>query len=224
MNIINKLAVLAISMVFALNLNAQETKYVQIIENGKVTYTTELTAVDSIIVNTVPANAVVINGVRWAKYNVNTRGTFTQNIEDYGMFYQWNRATGWNSTDATVTGWDDTYPTGTTWEASNNVCPTGWRVPTISELASLLETENTWTQVNGVNGRQFGSGENLLFFPAAGSRYSSGGALGGQGGGGYWSSTPNGSSYAHYLDFGSGNADVGSNNRTFGFSVRCVVE
>ena len=39
----------------------------------------------------------------------------------------------------------------------------------------------------------------------------------------YWSSTPNGSSYAYILNFGSGYIYAsGSNYRYSGFSVRCV--
>jgi len=42
--------------------------------------------------------SVVINGVRWATRNVGARGTFVQNPEDYGDYYQWNRGT----TDYTI--------------------------------------------------------------------------------------------------------------------------
>ena len=38
----------------------------------------------------------------------------------------------------------------------------------------------------------------------------------------YWSSTPDGSSYAYSLYFTSGNVDTYDDNRVYGFSVRCV--
>lgn len=47
---------------------------------------------------------VEINGVCWATRNVDAPGTFTQNPEDAGMLYQWNRKTAWNVTDSIVMG------------------------------------------------------------------------------------------------------------------------
>jgi uncharacterized protein (TIGR02145 family) len=61
--------------------------------------------------------------------------------------------------------------------------------------------------------------------PAAGNRNNSNGSLNNQGSNGnYWSSTPNGSN-AYNLNFNSSNVNPGNNNnRSNGFSVRCVVE
>jgi len=39
-------------------------------------------------------------------------GSFATNPEDPGMFYQWNRKTGWPATGS-VTGWNNTTPVGT---------------------------------------------------------------------------------------------------------------
>jgi len=39
----------------------------------------------------VPEGGVLINGVVWAKCNVDVPGTFTTMPENSGMFYQWNR-------------------------------------------------------------------------------------------------------------------------------------
>ena len=62
--------------------------------------------------------------------------------------------------------------------------------------------------------------DNLVFLPAAGYCYD--GHVEAQGGDGrYWSSTPNGNSYAYSLDFGSGNQSVYL--RYGGFSVRAVL-
>ena len=172
---------------------------------------------------------VVINGVKWATRNVDASGTFAATPESAGMFYQWNRPKGLPAT-GTVTGWDSSYPTGTTWEKSNDPCPSGWRVPTIEEQRSLLDTDKVTserTTQNGVTGRLFtdkNSG-NSIFLPGAGYRFYSYGTLSGAGAYGYcWSSTQLDSSYACYLSFGSGGANVGSLSRSFGFSVRCVAE
>jgi len=179
----------------------------------------------------VPADGVMINGVVWAKCNVDAFGTFAAAPDASGMFYQWNRPKAWPATGA-VTGWDSTTPSGDTWAAANDPCPTGWRVPTSAEQGTLLNTTNVssaWTTLNGVNGRIFTdkvSGASI-FFPAAGSRYhSSDGALGYAGYlGYYWSSSPCAPDLVWSLTFDGGIGGIYqsyTNYRTLGFSVRCV--
>ena len=80
---------------------------------------------------------VVINGIRWATCNVDMPGTFAENPESFGMFYQWGRSVGWSSTDPMInsnggTEWDSDFYRGNTWTRANNPCPRGWRVPTYS--------------------------------------------------------------------------------------------
>jgi len=169
-------------------------------------------------------DCVWINGVCWATRNVDEPGTFAANPEDAGKFYQWNRKTAWAAT-GTVTGWDNTASTGTTWETANNVCPTGYRVPTNAEIQSLVAAGNQWTTQSGVNGCVFGSGDNTIFLPAAGRRYGDDGALSDAGSwGSYWSSTQGGSLGAYSLGFGSSLAHWVSSNRVGGYSVRCVAD
>ena len=88
---------------------------------------------------------VVINGIRWATRNVDTPGTFTANPQDFGGYFNRNQA--------------------------QSVCPEGWRVPTGTELESLLFTLNTWTSKGGANGHLFGSQPYQIFLPAAGMRW-----------------------------------------------------
>ena len=156
----------------------------------------------------------IINGVKWATRNVDAPGTFAANPEDPGMLYQWNRNIGWSA-----------IPSDTTWETANDVCPSGWRVPTVAELGSLAASGSQWTTQNGVNGRIFGSGDNTIFLPAAGYRNPTNGALASVGTiGYYWSSTVSGTN-AFRLSFGSSFVDPGNlDDRAFGFSVRCVSE
>ncbi|GHT20937.1 hypothetical protein FACS189430_00190 [Bacteroidia bacterium] len=175
----------------------------------------------------VPADGVLINGVVWAKYNVDDFGTFAATPEAAGKFYQWNRNVAWAAT-GTVTGWDDTVPAGTSWETANDPSPEGWRVPTRTEMQSLFDAAkvtNEWV-TTPVNGRLFtdiASG-NTLFLPVAGLRdYSDGTRYDAGTFGYYWSSTANGTATAYNLLFYSGNA-VGSSNRRYGFSVRSVAE
>jgi len=172
---------------------------------------------------------ILINGVRWATSNVDMPGTFAANPEDAGMFYQWNRKIGWSSTDPMInsnggTTWNSSIPEGDNWIKANDPCPTGWRVPTLEELQSLVSTGSEWTTLNGVNGRYFGSGEQTVFFPAAGRRSHSDGTLGGVGFGLYWSGTPSPEeSSACRMYFLSGDVTTDNNgDRCYGFSVRCV--
>ena len=175
---------------------------------------------------------ILINGIKWATRNVDMPGTFAANPEDAGMFYQWNRKIGWSSTDPMInseggTTWDISYPEGDTWERVNDPCPSGWRVPTVAELESLVNAGSEWTTLNGVNGRIIGSGEPTLFLPAAGNRSRLTGALGNVGMRGiYWSSATRSTTGASFLSLDSGNFYVtsGGGTRGIGFSVRCVAE
>ena len=106
---------------------------------------------------------VVINGIRWATRNVGAPGTFAATPESWGMFYQKNRRKGWNIGDNT-----DYYANARneTWERANDPCPTGWRIPTHSELQSLFNTNSVQITRNGVSGLLFGNAPNQIFLPA----------------------------------------------------------
>ncbi|MDE5611554.1 MAG: hypothetical protein K2I90_06000, partial [Odoribacter sp.] len=117
----------------------------------------------------------MINGVCWAKYNVDEPGTFANPGKPYGMFYQWNRKKGWPVT-GNVTGWDSSLEPGNTWEPANDPCPVGWRMPTVEEIKTLAdETKVTYTEQAGKD-RVLGSRYtdiatgNALFLPIAGYR------------------------------------------------------
>ena len=109
-------------------------------------------------------------------------------------------------------------------KTANDPCPAGWRVPTIAELQSLIDSGSEWEELNGVTGRYFGDGANKLFLPAAGVRgHSTGGVLLSGESGGYWSSTVS-DIYAHHLGFLSGGVGVDYTLRALGLGVRCVSE
>jgi len=162
---------------------------------------------------------VVINGVKWATRNIGATGTFVTNPQDNGGYYQWNRK---DTANFLLPGayFDSDYPTATSWLATNNPCPSGWRLPTDMELEGL--GEGTWT----TKGREFGTAPNTIFLPAAGWRYAGGGLSGAGEYGGYWSSTENSSINvnAYNLHFGSGWANMNNVNKVYGHSVRCVAE
>jgi len=110
-------------------------------------------------------------------------------------------------------------------KTANDPCPAGWRVPTQTELQSLIDSGSEWDDLNGISGRYFGDGTNKLFLPAAGNRgHNTGEVLYSGEGGGYWSCTVGGVS-ARYLYFYGGNVGVSYGYiRAVGFSVRCVSE
>ena len=182
---------------------------------------------------------VEINGVIWATRNVDMTGTFAENPEGFGMFYQWNRNVAWNTTEPTVTNWDTSMPEGTIWETANNPCPAGWRVPTYSEFGTLLDASRVnkvWTNQNGIFGGKFTDrlNGNSIFIPAAGRRQDDDGTLISPTSTGvalYWCAarTTFNQNLAHamsiVLGFGPAiDASLCSTNCKSGLSVRCVKE
>lgn len=107
---------------------------------------------------------------------------------------------------------------GTLWQGTNgtnNPCPTGYRLPTETEL---LDEFSSWAP----NYNATGAYASPLKLPVAGYRLYSGGSLSDVGSFGYYcSSTVNGI-YLRYLGFYSSNAQIGSWNRAGGYSLRCL--
>ena len=163
------------------------------------------------------------DGPYFAEYNV---GVTDGKAESYGGYYAW----GGNQDVQGVTS--PTYNTGTSPlkgadDTATKLWGSNWRMPTLTELPKLLTNCTVeWTQVNSVNGCKFtGMGDyvsNSVFLPAAGYYY--GGDANYQGySGRYWSSTPEDSSNAYYLNFNSGAQYVDSSYRGIGDSVRAVL-
>ena len=165
---------------------------------------------------------VVINGVRWATRNVDAPGPFAASPESAGMFFQWNNRRAWSATDA-VENWDNTNAGGDSWTRANDPCPAGWRLPTDEELTALAEMGGTWTTLNGVDGKMFGTAPNQIFLPAAGWRSNSNGLLDGiDERGSYWSSGQVAATTARGMGFAVGYSNMTSGPRALGRPVRCV--
>jgi uncharacterized protein (TIGR02145 family) len=111
-----------------------------------------------------------------------------------------------------------------------NPCPAGWQLPTIAEFEvalanNALARSGTWSDSN-TDKTNFSSllkvGDHLIL-PTAGCRYSINGLLGDRGFiGSYWSSSSANSSDGRYLYISSTRLPTGSENKAYGFSVRCV--
>lgn len=183
----------------------------------------------------------VINGVRWATRNVDAPGRFVTNVEDLGMFYQWNRSVAW-TIKGDVIDWDTIMPAGDRWEKVNDPSPAGWHVPTLSDIEKLLDTKKVkseWVLENGVIGRKFTDliTKKSIFLPAAGYRDNDGILHGVDTQGIYWSGTAvdvndiywssmvtveESEMFGSLLKFSIDEASKYINYRRFGFNIRCV--
>jgi uncharacterized protein (TIGR02145 family) len=177
-----------------------------------------------------------------------TADPFTPDKKLNGDYYQWGRKSvaaygPLYSTPNAVNGtWNTTYAPNNSWSdasknQTNDPCPEGFRVPTIAEWKGVVDTNlnlqtsvgsTTWANsvTNFSTGRKVGDN---LYLPAAGYRDYKNGSLSGRGSAGsYWSSTQDNNSrlQASYLNLLDANRSSVSlhDQRTMGFSVRCIAE
>ena len=179
-------------------------------------------------------------GQIWLDRNLGATQVATSSTDaaSYGDLYQWGRNTDGHQirTSTTAAGpvasgseganfitssgdWlnprDDTRWNGST-KGTHDPCPSGFRVPTETELEAERGIWNTNNALGAFN--------SALKLPVAGYSIPSTGALAHVGGIGlYWSSTVSGTG-ARTLDFSSSYAYVYASNRAYGFSVRCIKE
>src|SRR5574344_2401560 len=137
-------------------------------------------------------------------------------------YYDWlspQNGTLWNSGTETV-------PVRT----ENDPCPTGWRIPTQTELYALIgnaDGKGNWTTKDGQNGRWFDGTTGTtqtsgVFLPAAGFWYYVGGGYNRLTYGTYWSSTSV-SQNAYFLSFFDSETKMKNDfARAYGLAVRCV--
>ncbi len=181
------------------------------------------------------ANANEVNGheyvdlglsVKWATCNVGA-----SKPEDYGNYYAWGETTtkySYTESNSKTYGKSMRDIAGnSSYDAARANWGGSWRMPTKVEMQELIDKCNwKWTTQNGVKGYKVtGPNGNSIFLPAAGGRYGS--SLYDAGSYGYyWSSTPyeSGSYDAYSLDFDSSGHDMVNDDRSFGQSVRPVLE
>ena len=123
-------------------------------------------------------------------------------------------------------------PSGNLWKNANEggdnarytyneaVSRFGNKLPTKQQLEEL-KNKCIWTWT-GSGYKVIGPNGNSIYLPAAGYRYCYGDVRNVGTYGYYWSSTPYYSDYAWYLGFGSGEVNVGYDDRCSGLSVRLV--
>ncbi|NLT52487.1 MAG: hypothetical protein GXX85_16420 [Ignavibacteria bacterium] len=133
------------------------------------------------------------------------------NCAIYGGLYEWTEAMQYGTT-----------------EGSQGICPTGWHIPTYTELQTLISTVGESCNALKAIGQGIvsGVGTNTSGFSGllAGYRSGSSGSFGGLNSfTRFWSSTENGSD-AGRLGLGSDSDSVNFINFTkvYGFSVRCL--
>ncbi|MDR0737815.1 MAG: hypothetical protein LBF39_01950 [Prevotellaceae bacterium] len=80
-------------------------------------------------------DGVCINGLTWAKYNVDDPGNFTQSIYAPGKYYQTNRNTPIDPNDPEVV--IGPYTPDSDWMSGPGVCPLTWRVATLIDWQKL---------------------------------------------------------------------------------------
>ena len=166
---------------------------------------------------------VKIGDVTWATRNVGEPKKFAANSTSTGLYYQFNRKTGWSVTNPLTSNpsgitWNTTGAPDAEWAAANDPCPEGWQVPTEAQFTALIAAGYKWEGTK--NGATFGSGANTIFLPAAGIRnQTSGFEYANEGL--YWLKEGWGP-YASIVSFDSSNGSISSIHSACGLPVRCV--
>ena len=180
-------------------------------------------------------------GAIWMDRNLGATqaATSSTDVDAYGDLYQWGRfsdghqcrtsatTSALSSTDQPVHGdfiisantpddWRSPQNSNL-WQSVNginNPCPSGYRLPTESELDA--------EHVSWVSDNAAGAIASPLKLPVAGGRSFSNGSLLNVGArGNYWSSAVSGAN-SRFLIFYSTNAQMGFSYRAYGYSVRCI--
>lgn len=139
-----------------------------------------------------------------------------------GWYWQFNRKQGYMHDGTTRTPnstWISNISENSDWQASNDPCNlelgSAWHVPTYIEWFNV-ENTGGWNNWNG-------PWNSNLKLHAAGNLVFSDGSLNNRGSTGYyWSNTQNNSVYGWYLYFYSGYCYMITNNKAYGFTLRCL--
>lgn len=137
---------------------------------------------------------IEINGVKWAKGNLTAdlsdssgMTSVVSSREDvYTSFYQFSKKKAWKPSGS-VSGWPSSGDVPAVWTEVENPSPDSWRLPTYSELVSLVNSGYKWRGANEVGnevpGLFFGANaatatvsnpKGCIFLPACGTRNNTG--------------------------------------------------
>jgi len=140
-----------------------------------------------------------------------------------GWYWQFNRKQGYKHDGSTLTpSWTITaINENSDWTTANDPCTlelgTGWRIPTATEWTNV-DNSGGWTNWNGPWGSN-------LKMHAAGYLGNGNGSLNLRGSHGYyWSRTQGSITLGWHLSFPSSSCGMFFNDKTFGFSLRCLRE
>ena len=163
----------------------------------------------------------------WATTNV---GAYIP--EEYGNYYLYGKgSTPYDSADDNYYNGTDN-PLNSAIDTATQVWGLGYHTPTYDQLLELYnETDYTWITINGITGGKFASKSNpnnYIFIPAAGAYGTGGSTKNNVGTHGYlYSSTPVSQvegSDVYYLHFSESGAQLGTGQRTLGYSIRPVTD
>ncbi|MCW2462381.1 FISUMP domain-containing protein [Elizabethkingia anophelis] len=193
------------------------------------------------------------NNTQWKDFMCQNLGAtegidpFSPEAGNHGAKYQWGAQTGEigryisqaddQSNNGSISGWNTTSKPDGSWsdttKTANDPCPSGYRVPTVSQWSGVadnnpnVERVGSWSNNgNYTSALYFRNPSNVrtLMLPAAGYRSYADGSLHTRGYyGNYWSSSV-ANSNAFYLFFHSSSILVYNFSRAYGHSVRCVAE
>jgi uncharacterized protein (TIGR02145 family) len=181
--------------------------------------------------------------IQWGRRGPNTTGdsrvdwVSAANTANFGAAPTGSTAGTANS--AAIGGWTTSTAADFSWrtaggaKTANDPCPSGFRVPTITEWSDVnsnntVSRSGAWTNSVTYYNSALHYGPNastkLLTLPAAGARNIDGSLYGRGSDGLYWSSTEGGSPLALYMYFNSSTVMNAATNRAAGFSLRCIAE
>lgn len=163
------------------------------------------------------------SGTKWATMNVGASSE-----TDYGNYYQYGKGAAQyaaTSGDSNYGGTED--PLDSSVDTASQVWGGSWHMPTRAQMQELTaNTTYQWVtnyKGSGINGGTFTATNGaVLFIPAAGYWYNGSQSNVGSSGG-YWGSSPSGSTSAYYSYFYDGSNGVYDALRKRGYSVRPVV-
>jgi hypothetical protein len=140
-----------------------------------------------------------------------------------GWYWQFNHKQGYKhdgSTRTPGTSWIAPISENSDWIAANDPCTlelgSDWRIPTSTEWTNV-DAGGSWTNSNG-------PWSSDLKMHNAGKLYIDGGLTFRGVLGYYWSSAKSSETFGFYFIFGIGGSSIDSNDKSQGFSLRCLKE